>query len=295
MEVISADIGNITSIFESETQTLLIESRIQEYFDNDLVEQDVFEYQGEQYITNAGEFENAVVKYEKENFFKLLSYGICTTASQRLINLSLNIPAGQYEKHKEELKNRVMQHRELCIKVNGEVKKVTINDVLVVPEGYGVYKTVPPTQLVQGAYTLVVDIGGGTTDLALFDHRGKFLEGRSIGRGLLAMYGQVLESLRTYGIKSIVDAKNYFDGELKLLNVDDKHKHIPHKETFTSVWNDIRGIYPTVYQYNVILCGGGAKIFENDFIKVLPQTIVVPSVLRTAQAARLIGGVKFGG
>ena len=65
------------------------------------------------------------------------------------------------------MKEIILNNSNIEVCINNEFKRIKIKNVLVVPEGYGIYKLCDKDKLIQGAKTLVIDIGGGTTDIAI--------------------------------------------------------------------------------------------------------------------------------
>ena len=67
MAIVGLDIGNITSIAVSGAETSIIESRLEKATDiNRLGVEDIFTYEGDEFVINSGKFENNLLKFEKE-------------------------------------------------------------------------------------------------------------------------------------------------------------------------------------------------------------------------------------
>lgn len=294
LETVAVDIGNITSIVETKNNSEIFESRVFDFDNNDRIENDILEIGNEKVFIGKGSFENDVFKFEKENYIKLIHYSIAKHVSGNEVNLVVGLPAGQYNDHKSRVKDVIMKNSNIEVYINDDFKRISIKDVLVVPEGYGIYKLCDKSKLVKGAKTLVIDIGGGTTDIAEFSQQGKFEDGKSISVGLLDMYRDVLTKLSNNGISTLEEAKEYFDGDLTLLSVTEDVKTEPRNKLFKKIINDLKGIYPQIKNYNLILCGGGAKVFKHEFKAQLPQTIIEEDIKLNAKGYFAIGVKKFG-
>lgn len=295
--IIGLDLGNITTVVVTSKDTEIFESRLQKSTDIQELGDDttVLETDGDRFAIGKGEFENNLFKYDKENFIQLLHYGIANNMPSGNIKLSTGIPASQYNNFKDELKNKIMANNKIDVKINGEHKKITIEEVSILPEGYGVFKATNPDLLVKGARTLVCDIGGGSTDLALFDENGKFIDGDSIDTGLLDLYRAVQSEVhnlyKTY--KSVEDIKEYYRGNAVFIGVGNDAKSGPTRDIFKSLFNKVVGKYKDIKQYNVIICGGGAEVFGQAFKQILPQTIINTDIASNAKAYFMAGVVKW--
>ena len=173
-----------------------------------------------------------------------------------------------------------------------------IEDVFVAPEGYGV-KVEALTNINNNSKTLVIDIGGGTTDVAEFDEKGKFIGGKSVKKGLIDLYKEVADTLdNEYRLSvSLEDARKYFDGELSVKNDSFEEVTEYKKDALLTLGkyllNELRGMYTNLSQYNIVLSGGGAKILHPLFLKVYPQTKAITDIKANAKGFRKVGVAKW--
>lgn len=299
--IVGLDIGNITSVAVSEEKTFITESRAKAFEElNNFANADIVEVGGKTLIFGEGDFENNILKHEKENFLDLVFYCLykVTGENAKDINLVIGVPAGQYNTEKENIKNIIKGNCCKSVSVNGERKTIVINDVFVVPEGYGV--KIETKQLENNkAKTLIVDIGGGTTDVAEFNELGKFTGGKSVKLGLIDIYKEVMETLdKNYKLSvPLEDAKKYFDGELDVRNeefeVETEYKKEILLKFIKKLFNNLKGLYPNIKQYNIILCGGGAEKVYPAFKKLLPQTKIEDEIDANARGFRKVGLAKW--
>lgn len=294
--IIGLDLGNITTAVVTSKGSEVYESRLMKSTDiQELGDTTVLETEGDRFAIGKGEFENNLFKYDKENFIQLLHYGVANNTTSGNIKLLTGIPASQYNNFKDELKNKIMANNKIDVKINGEQKRITIEEVAVLPEGYGVFKATDPNLLVQGARTIVIDVGGGSTDLAFFDEHGRFIDGDSIDLGLLDLYKAVQSEVhnlyKTY--KSIEDIKEYYRGNTVFIGVGNDARIAPTKDIFKSLFNKVVGKCKDIKQYNVIVCGGGAEVFGQAFKHILPQTIINTDISANAKAYYVAGVSKW--
>ncbi|CEP50258.1 StbA family protein [[Clostridium] sordellii] len=304
IEITGIDIGNITTIVVSEDEEIQIESRLKEWSSkDDLGGNEVFEFNGKKYVSESGDFENDVVKHEKENFLPLIFYPLFKATEENQIKAVIGIPAGQYEDRKDELRDFIMANNKQKIKVGNKEREIEILDLKVVPEGYGLKANGAMEKCQKGLKTYVIDIGGGTTDIAEFDENMKFVDGDSIQLGLLDIYRNTRKILskKPYNmVISLADAKKYFDGELKLpsINEDDEKEKNAYKlelikDCLRTLINELKGLYPNLSNSNIVLAGGGAKKVKTPFSKIYPQTIVVENIKANARGNRIVGVAQW--
>ena len=268
-QIVSIEIGNITTSVKSEETTTIFESRIMEAQDQHLLDstRDVFEIENTKYITEMGSYENNTYKYEKNNFKNILHYGIAKVAKAGNVKLITSIPANQYNAFKDEMKNVIMNNNKITVIIGDELKNITIEEVAVLPEGYSIYKTTPKELLTAGAKTVIIDIGGGTTELILFDESGRFVDGDSINTGLLKLFDRLQLDIQAKSKKliSIEDVRKFVDGELKVIGLDN-YNYTEIVNTFGyELLNLITGKLPFLMECNVIVVGGGAEKLKSVF------------------------------
>lgn len=268
-QIVSIEIGNITTSVKSEDAATIFESRIMEAQDQHLLDstRDVFEIENTKYITEMGSYENNTYKYEKNNFKNILHYGVAKVAKSGNVKLITSIPANQYNAFKDEMKNVIMNNNKIAIAINDEVKNITIEEVAVLPEGYSIYKTTPKELLTAGAKTVIIDIGGGTTELILFDESGRFIDGDSVNTGLLKLFDRLQLDIQAKSKKliSIEDVRKFIDGELKVIGLNNYNYNEIVNTFGYELLNLITGKLPFLMECNVIVVGGGAEKLKSVF------------------------------
>lgn len=304
--IVSVDIGNITSIAKSANEVITFESRCIDATEvHEFVNPEIFEIDGKSYVMSRGTFENNLVKHQKANYIALLYYAIAKVTDSSNINLTLGVPAGQFRKERVNIRKLIEENNCKTIKLNGVPRVISINNIFIVPEGYGVKIEVfntseNGTQVLQkGLRTLIIDIGGGTIDIAEFDENDKFSNGKSITLGLLDLYKDVRDVLVNdyYFNVDLADVRKYLEGALVIKNdnFEDETSYIdPAIEKFYNRFiNELRGLYPRLAQYNLILCGGGADYVEEYFKIEYPHSLVVTDITANARGFRKAGIAKW--
>lgn len=302
VEIIAISAGNITFIGVGNEGPVLTEARLRKATDQDIeAEKEIVEINGEKLVFGEGKFENDTIKYNKDNYMKLLHYTIAKTASQDIVNIVVDIPGGQYNDHHKKMKDKIMDNNIVNIKINGELKKIVIADVWVQPEGYASFKVAQAQnlgsdKLIPNTPSIVLNIGGGTSDIVLIDENGKYDKSDSIHTGLLDLYGRVvseLESRHEYYKVTIEDAKEYFRGNKKSHKIKgNAFKIQPTEDTFKDIYNELKRKVSDVEHRNFYLIGGGSEVFGNKMTEKLPQTIAITDITMDAKAMRVLGGAK---
>lgn len=276
-QIVSLEIGNITTSVISEDLEYTFESRIMEAQDQHLLDdtREIFEVNNTKYMAEMGVFENNLYKYEKKNFVNMMKYAIGKAAKSGNVKVITSIPANQYNAFKDEMKNVIMSNNQISIVVDNEEKNITIEEVGVLPEGYSIYKTTPKELLVAGAKTLIIDVGGGTTELIFIDENGKFINGDSISVGLLELFNRIQSDIQSSSKKllKIEDVRKFVDGELKVIGLDEYSFTNIVDKFAVELLNLIRGKASDIDQQNIIVVGGGAKILQKEFKKDLNQAL----------------------
>lgn len=300
---VGIDIGNITTVASCGKNKIVFESRLGEMTEyDDFGKAKTIELLNETYVIEKGEFENREIKHEKDNYLHLLTYAIGNVVKRNnvLINLVVGIPASQFNTPaKESLEKKLKANKVLICKIDGKKRILQIGEIFIVPEGYGVKAIGGFKECRKNAETIVVDIGGGTTDLAFFSPEGKFLRGDTIDIGLLYLYEKTAENLKSLGLQKATKevGKRYYDGELDYINkngeIEKSYKADALKTFLKKLINQFRGKTENPEQANIILCGGGAKKVANNFKKFYPRAIIIEGVTVNAEGNEKVGVVKW--
>lgn len=295
--LVSVDLGNINTVAVSNEKEVIIESRLKQYEQgaDDFNPNQSFECDGIKYISNSGKYENNLLKYQKDNYLSLLYYSITKVTDSNNINLITCIPASQYKK-KDELQKYLEKNNKKSIIIDAKKRNVTLENITILPESYS-FKADKNlmNKINRNVDTLVIDIGGYTTDLSLFDNNMNLKDANSINLGMLNLYQNSREYLNIqYDLNlSLEDSKDIFDGNKQLLNGDFSYKSEIVKRFIVNLINEIKILYPNLKNSNLILVGGGSNILYPTMKKLYSQTIIDDDVKLQSRCLYKIGEKLF--
>jgi plasmid segregation protein ParM len=276
--IVAVDLGNINTVAISNEKEIIIESRLKQYEQgvDDFNPNENFECDGIKYISNSGKYENNLLKYQKDNYLSLLYYSITSVTDFNNINLITCIPASQYKK-KDELQKYLEKNNKKSIIINGKKRNIILENISVLPESYS-FKADRKlmNRINRNVDTVIIDTGGFTTDISLFDNNMNLKDANSINLGMLNLYQNSREYLNVqYDLNiSLEDAKDIFDGNKQLLNSDFSYKSEIVKRFIVNLINEIKILYPNLKNSNLILVGGGSNILYPTMKKLYSQTII---------------------
>lgn len=302
-----SDIGNITSMVCG-NHVEIIESRIQTTEKADYLESsnNIFDFDGNLFTIDKGDFENNIYKYKKANFEKLLFYLLSKCSDDCINNVMFSMPAKQFLDNNKVLEFYKKIEENKIHTIND--KTIIINKIDIVPEGYplkalGYLTDENNEDLIEDVETLVIDMGGETTDLIFFDENQIFVTAHSVKYGLLKIYEKTrlyVESKQEVELTK-VDGKLYFNGDKnirykrgEISNSNDYKKEFV-LDAVKEILNDILGNFPNIKQYNIILCGGGAPIIYPLFKQLYSHAILVDEIDANAKGNKLLADIKWPG
>lgn len=276
---VATDIGNLTSIGISSKGSCICESRVKQYESglDDFSQNQKFTFEGENYLIGEGAYENEILKYSKDNYLPLLYYCIAksTKDTDNNINLITCTPVNQYKK-KDELEDFIKKNNKKTIIIDGKERKITIENVKVLPESYSI-KAIPDVmdKLNKTVDTTIIDVGGNTTDITIYDNKMQLKDGFSIRLGLLNLYNSCREYLNIqYDLSlSLEQAKRIFNNEESLLVGEFTYKEELVKKFIVGLINEIKGQATNIKNTNILIIGGGAKILSPTMKKIYPQSV----------------------
>ena len=107
-------------------------------------------------------------------------------------NIVAGLPVAYFAAQKEALENLIKSLDGKCIEINkiGKKQVIKINKVLILPQACGIIIE----KNKQNESSLVIDIGGGTWDIAQFDGL-KLVEKATYEEGMLVLYSAIAQSL----------------------------------------------------------------------------------------------------
>lgn len=165
--IIGVDIGNY-SVKTSELVNFI--SKVSE--SSSFTEENKITIDGEVYYISSGEFSTDWNKSQKDNTIPLL-YSALARCEGNYFKIVLGLPVGQYKKNKESLKAKIEENNFKHVLFKNKEKDILITDVLIAPEGASTYYNLTSEQKesIGNKQLLIVDIGGRTTDICLFQKK----------------------------------------------------------------------------------------------------------------------------
>lgn len=208
------------------------------------------------YLT-IGEFSKEYDKTNKENFIPQLMYAICKANKEDIIktNVCLMLPIMQMA-NKNKLLDIINKHKNTKLKFNGQNKEITIEDALILPEGYSSYFSLTKEQR-QGDICLI-DCGSRTINLSVFEN-GKVVKLQTIKLGSYDLYTKIKN----------MENKDYSEEDIQRL-INNKIITVNPKGYLLFLNNILNAIKPYVNLSTYkIYWTGGTSLMLKDYIKQL--------------------------
>ena len=249
---------------------------------------------GEKFTYGKGVYCNTKdAKFKEPNFDKLLVTLLAMNSPLENHKIALGLPIGQYDKYKDDLRTYVLQNKEHRIKIgNQEERTIRILDVEVMPEGMGVLYSLKDEDFEEIGHKrkcLIVEIGGKTTDTVLLS-QGEY-EDREIetfstitDTGTMQIYNklQPIIEKRMGATCKLETAKLVAEDKLDMYDsetgeVVDFSTDIESilDELYNTIVSSLRHKYPEIATYKILLCGGGAELYEERFKKEFKKNVMV--------------------
>ena len=192
------DVGNATLINH---KGLIIDAKITN--NEPLTKANKFTIDGKTYYLGDGNYDTEFRKADKPNYLNFL-FGLLALSTNTTHNcISVGLPLGQIQTDASQLTNLIMNNNEKIVRINDEEKTLIIDDLFIAPEGVAT--------LSDDFQGIVIDIGGGTTDVALVvNERGKrkIINPISIPKGTIKLYDSFANKLINKGLDiNIEDAE----------------------------------------------------------------------------------------
>lgn len=229
------------------------------------------------YLT-IGEFSKEYDKTNKENFIPQLLYTICKANNEDTIktNLCLLLPIMQMA-NKAKLLDIINKHKSTELKFNGKDKKVNIEDVLILPEGYASYFSLAPEQK-QGDIC-IIDCGSRTINLAIFEN-GKVVKLQTIKLGSYDFYTKIKN----------IENKDYSEEDIQRL-IDNNIISVVPKEYSLFMSNILNAIkpYANLSTYKVFWTGGTSLMLKEQIEKL---DLKNSTILSNAETSNVDGALE---
>lgn len=176
--------------------------------------QNTVEYDGRFYVCGTGRQPILRDKTENDNYFLLTLAAIAKEIKHRgekpecSVTIGAGLPLTTYGREKKPFRRYLLRSPQpVCFKFEGESYRVTIQDVLLLPQGYSAIVNHPEFVRDEPS-VLVMDIGGWTVDLMRLDNGGTNASTcRSLELGMIRCIDEVREQVRRDTGLSVTDAQ----------------------------------------------------------------------------------------
>ncbi|MCB2310614.1 ParM/StbA family protein [Clostridium tagluense] len=226
------------------------------------------------YLT-IGEFSKEYDKTNKENFIPQLMYAICKANSGDVIktNLCLMLPIMQMAS-KQKLIDTVSKNKSIKLKFNGVDKDISIEDTLILPEGYSSYFSLSKEQ--KAGDICIIDCGSRTINLCILEN-GKVVKLQTIKLGSYDFYTKIKN----------IENKDYTEEDIQRL-IDNEIIKVESKEYALFLSNILNSIkpYANLNTYKVYWTGGTSLMLK-EYIEKLH--LKASSVLDNASTSNVDG------
>ncbi|GAA0076222.1 hypothetical protein UT300005_06000 [Clostridium sp. CTA-5] len=241
-------------------------------------EENKINYEGTDLYIGDGEFSTDWNKSQKENTLPLLFSALARSSNENFFQIVLGLPIQQYKTNKDEFKKYIEDNRGKTIIYKGIKREIIISDVLIAPEGAAAYYnlSIEQKKIIGNKPLIIVDIGGRTTDVCLFENK-KIRFVKTIPVGMLNVYKDIIDNVNT----TYTEDYKLEDGELILregLFLRGKQQDITFikpilQRHFNSIYKDLQLNFNTSKGY-VLLTGGGGITFKQAFKNRLENLII---------------------
>ena len=267
---ISADIGyNTTNFIGQDIESSFLSTVKEKTHELETAKYTV-EYNNRTYlIGNDDGFTSIEQTRDKDAIFHICLYTAIAATMSSTIDNNVRVVTGlptQFFAEQKSALIKALENRRVFMKLNGETRNFTITKVIVFPQSAGLF--LYDKSLVEKD-TLVIDIGGGTLDIAYMSN-GQFKEGRTYPLGVNYTYDILLQELSKYGVnysnrmkaeQIIADKTIFVEGrEVDVKKDIDNVLNLRSKE----IVNAIKQAFPEQSKYSrFVFIGGGALLLKN--------------------------------
>ena len=289
MKTLGIDLGN----HNVKTSTRYIFRSVYEEYDykHELLSDDVVIYNGKNYVVGKGSFDNTKVKSEKRNTIPLFlnaiyqSIGACSEPLRVVVGLPL-----EHHKNKEliaDIKKMYSGCFKFKYKSNKGVREIEyfIKELYVFPEALGAFYSL--NEDMNGRDVLLVDIGGGTVNIALFQD-GEFEDSITIQEGTNDVYRQITSKanfINTGASFTVEDTIRFMKrGKIKWNDRVDEMLYVQKvsSDFAANIVNEIKGSFPLYKSYDIILSGGGVELLKTYLAKDITFSVVKDNLFSNA-------------
>lgn len=199
------DLGNssIKAIYKN--KRVCFKASIRKISDEEVIDQNnIINVNGEYFIIGEDHvpFNDVERKIDRRHIKELILYTLTTLGVEGAIGLKMLLPYTQL-KNKNEWDKKLEGTNKVYLNDERIIKSIKINSLEVYPEGATAINNIVPTMLDK----IIIDIGGGTTDIFSYNENNNLLSKRSFNLGTRDLIGKYAEVLNA---KSESQIEKYF-------------------------------------------------------------------------------------
>lgn len=272
--IIGVDLGNYAVKTSNKVKFV---SKISE--SNGFSQTNEIKINGRSLIVGEGEFETNYQKAKKDNTLSLLYSALALSSKmEQVFQVMLGLPIQQFKNNKQELINIIENNRVASVEYKGTKREIIISDVEVAPECASSYYSLSDDirNEIGKRQVCIVDIGGGTTDICLFQDK-KIKEYTTLPVGMLNIYSDIINRVNeeyTQKLK-LEDAEEILSDGLFLYGKkqDISFCKLILKKHFDTIFKDLQLRFNVDAGY-VLLTGGGSISLQQPFKNRLNNLIL---------------------
>jgi len=237
------------------------------------------------FFIEEGKFDTEYRKIKKEYIREMFLVAVALSSGEINNQIVVGLPLSQYKADKETFKNLLLKDRMQRISVNGNDRKIIIEDLEIYPEGIGAL-------VGQEFDGIIVDIGGRTTDIALLEN-GKVKKPYSLPTGTLNLYSEFIKTINSkysLDLKS-EDANRIIKNGLKIYG---EQKDINFgldifKAYVEGIVSELQVSY-SIKTLDIMLIGGGATLLYKAFKNRIPNVqLINDAIFANANGFKKVG------
>jgi hypothetical protein len=244
--------------------------------DKNLASGDVIEFNGKNYIMEIGQpmldSDKTANDLTKIFVLNVLAKQYDEQENAGNFNVLLTSPPISFKKQSQDLPKFL--EGEYKIKYNGKPMTINIKKVVVLPETFLVYTVNNPSKL-KGKKTLIIDIGGRTTNVCLLtDCKFSLDDYFTISKGMYNIDQSIAKKINTANYTS------YNDEDIDLLRKQNARVLDDNKELIEEVYREhvdsiVKEVSINSWQIDnntvILICGGGGIILEEYIQESFPN------------------------
>lgn len=296
-KVLGVDMGN----HNIKTNKKVLFKSVYEEFDykNELLNDDILMYGDRKYVIGKGEFDNTKVKSQKKNpipLFLNALYKSLDGSEYADLNVVVGLPLSQHQ-NKEIVKDiKAIYEKTFEFKYisNGLTKDVlyNVNKVYVFPECLGAFYSLKEDM--EGRDVLLVDIGGGTVNIALFVD-GEYVDSITLPFGTIDILREIAKAANKNKQGASFDEDDIIKyikrGVIKWDNRVDNMEYLDGilGDFSDKIVNEIKGSFPLYKAYEIMLSGGGVDLLKEKLEHHITFTVVPNSIFANADGFYNVG------